>query len=44
MGARRGAYRVLKERSEGKRGLSRNCTTEDNIKMNLQEVGGHGAD
>jgi hypothetical protein len=33
-GARRGAYRVLKERSEEKRELRRTLKWEDNIKMN----------
>jgi hypothetical protein len=45
MGERRGLYRVFVGKPEGKRPLrrpQRRC--EDNIKMNLQEVGygGHG--
>jgi hypothetical protein len=40
MGDSRGAYRVLVGRPEGKRPLGRpRCRLEDNIKMNLQEVG-----
>jgi hypothetical protein len=40
MGDRRGAYRVLVWRPEGKRPLGRPRTRwEDNIKMYLQEVG-----
>ena len=40
MGERRGAYRVLVGKSEGKRPLGRpRRRWEDNIKMNLQEVG-----
>ena len=39
-GDKRGAYRVLVTRPEGKRQLSRSrCRWEDNIKMDLQEVG-----
>jgi hypothetical protein len=39
-GDRRGAYRVLVTRPEGKRQLSRpKCTWEDNIKMDRQEMG-----
>ena len=39
-GGRRGAYRVLVTRPEGKRQLSRpRCRLEDNIKMDLQEMG-----
>jgi len=39
MGERRGVYRVLVGRSEGKRLLGRpRCSCEDNIKMGLQEV------
>jgi len=46
MGERRGAYRVLLEKSEGKRPFGRpRHRWEDNIKLNLQEVGlGHGLD
>jgi hypothetical protein len=36
----RGVYRVLVGKPEGKRPLGRpSCIWEDNIKMNLQEVG-----
>ena len=39
-GERRGVYRVLVGKREGKRPLGRpRCRWEDNIKMNLQEVG-----
>ena len=47
MGERRGVYRVLVRKSEGKRPLGRpRRRWEDNIKMDLQEVGceGHGLD
>ena len=47
MGERRGAYRVLVGKHEGKKPLGRpNHRWEDNIKMDLQEVGcgGHGLD
>jgi hypothetical protein len=46
MGERRGAYRVLVGKSEEKRPLGRpRCRWEDNIKMDLREVGwGHGLD
>jgi hypothetical protein len=38
---RRGVHRVLVGKPEGKRPLGRpRCRWEDNIKMNLQEVGG----
>ena len=41
MGERRGVYRVLVGKSEGKRQLGRpRRRWEDNIKMDLQEVGG----
>ena len=41
MGERRGVYRVLVGKPEGKRPLGRpKCRWEDNIKMDLQEVGG----
>jgi len=47
LGYKRGAYRVLMGRPEGRRllGLPRR-RWEDSIKMNLQEVGcgGHGLD
>ena len=40
MGERRGAYSVLMENPEGKRPLGRpRRIWEDNIKMDLQEVG-----
>jgi hypothetical protein len=40
MGEGRGAYRVLVGRPEGKRPLVRpRCRWEDNIKMNLGEIG-----
>jgi len=45
MGERRVAYRVLVGKSEGKRPLGRpSCRREDNIKMDLQEVGCGGMD
>jgi hypothetical protein len=40
MGERRGAYRVLLGKCEGKRPLGGpRCTWEDNINMDVQEVG-----
>jgi hypothetical protein len=43
MGERRGAYRVLVVKSEGKRPLRRpRHRLEDNIKTDVQEVGGEG--
>jgi len=40
MGVRRGAYRVLVGKPEGKKPLERTRHTwEDNIKMDFQEVG-----
>ena len=40
MGERRGAYRILVRKSEWNRPLARSwCRWEDNIKINLQEVG-----
>jgi len=40
MGERRGAYKVLVGKTEGKRQLGRSKHRwEDNIKMDLQEVG-----
>ena len=40
MGERRGVYRILVRKSEGKRPLGRpRRRWEDNIKMDLQEVG-----
>jgi len=45
MGERRGVYRVLVGKPEGKRRLGRpRCRWEDNIKMDLQEVGCRGVD
>ena len=45
MGERRGVYRVLVWKPEGKRTLGRpRRRWEDNIKMNLQEVGCGGMD
>jgi hypothetical protein len=42
MGEERGVHRVLVGKPEGKRPLGRpRCRWEDNIKMDLQEVGGH---
>jgi len=43
MGDRIAAYRVLVGRPEGKRPLGRQrCRLEDNIKMDVQEVGWWG--
>jgi hypothetical protein len=45
MGERRGVYRVLVGKPEGKRQLGRpRRRWEDNIKMDLQEVGCGGMD
>jgi hypothetical protein len=45
MGDRRGAYRVLVGRTDGKRPLERpRRSWEDNIKMDLPEVGWGGTD
>jgi len=45
MGERRGVYRVLVGKPEGKRPLGRpRGRWEDNIKMELQEVGCGGVD
>jgi hypothetical protein len=46
MGEKRGAYRILVGRREGRRPFRRpRRRWDDNIKMNLQEVGwGHGLD
>ena len=45
MGEGRGVYRVLVGKPEGKRPLGRpRPRREDNIKMNLQEVGCEGMD
>ena len=42
MGDRRGVYRVLVEKPEGKRPLGRpRRRWEDNIKMDFEEVGTH---
>ena len=44
-GEKRGVYRVLVGKPEGKRPLERpRCRWEDNIKMDLQEVGCGGMD
>jgi hypothetical protein len=40
MGEVRGAYNILVERPEGRRPLGRpRCRWEDNIKMDLREIG-----
>jgi hypothetical protein len=45
MGEGRGVYRVLVRKPEGNRPLGRpRCRWEDNIKMDLQEVGYRGMD
>jgi len=45
MGEGRGVYRVLVGKPEGKRPLGRpRCRWENNIKMDLQEVGCGGMD
>jgi hypothetical protein len=44
MGERRGVYRVLVGKPGGKRPLRRPWRWEDNIKMDLQEVGCGGMD
>jgi len=45
MGEGRGVYRILVRKTEGKRPLGRpRCRWEDNIKMDLQEVGCGGMD
>ena len=45
MGERRGVRRVLVGKPEGKRPLGRpRCRWEDNIRMDLQEVGCGGMD
>jgi hypothetical protein len=45
MGEDRGVHRVLVRRPKGKRPLGRpRCRWEDNIKMDLQEIGGGGGD
>jgi hypothetical protein len=44
MGEGRGVYKVLVGRLEGKRPLGRpRCRWEDNIKMDLREIGINGA-
>jgi len=43
--ARRGAYRVLVGKPEGKRSLGRSrCRWKDNIKMDLKDAGWGGMD
>jgi hypothetical protein len=45
LGEKRGVYRVLVGKTEGKRPLGKpRFRLEDNIKMNLQEVGCGGMD
>jgi hypothetical protein len=44
MGEGRGVYKVLVGKPEGKRPLWCRCTWEDDIKMDLQEVGYGGMD
>jgi hypothetical protein len=45
MGERRGVYRVLVKKPQGKSSLGKSRRRwEDNIKMNLQEVGCGGMD
>jgi len=46
MGEERGVYRILVEKSEGKKPLERRRRRwdDDNIKMDLQEVGCGGMD
>jgi hypothetical protein len=45
LGDRRGAYRVVVRRPERKRQLRRRrCRVENNIKMDVQEVGWWGMD
>ena len=45
MGERRGVYRVLVGKPEGKKPLGRpRCRLEDNIKMDIQELGCGGMD
>jgi len=45
MGERSGVYRVLVGKPEGKRPLGRpRCRWEDNIRIDLQEVGYGGVD
>ena len=44
MGEERGVHRVLVEKPEGKRPLGRPRRRWEDIKMDLQEVGGGGRD
>ena len=45
VGEKKGVYRILVGKPEGKRPLGRSmCGWEDNIKMDLQEVGFGGMD
>jgi hypothetical protein len=45
MGERKGLYRALVGNAEGKRPLGRpRIRWEDNIKIDIQEVGGRGMD
>ena len=45
LGDRRGVYRVLVRKPEGKRPLGRpRLRKENDIKLDLQEVGGRGID
>jgi hypothetical protein len=45
MRAKRNAYKILVANPEGKRPLRRpRCTSVDNIKMNIREVGWDGVD
>jgi hypothetical protein len=45
VGETRNAYSILVGKSEGKRLLARpRCTWEDNIRMDLQEIGCEGVD
>ena len=45
MGGRRGAYRILMEKPDGKRPLGRpRSRLQDDIKMDLHEVGWGGMD
>jgi hypothetical protein len=45
IGVKRNAYRILVGKPEGKRPLARpRCMWEDNIKMDLREIGRGGMD